>query len=196
MHAFYGKFAPKTEDEVGAIVTKRAGGGEKAMKHMKFDELCGKLAEKFGELQSKCQKHFDFFYWKCRKNGELPLKNDGFVLKNGHHFCNLRYGDDPETVWRETVGGDDAEEDGGGVDWCVRHDLICLLVCWCWLTGGGAAGTLCSTMRTADQGAKMICDGRQYNIVSEMSSVPLTRIVSCGMVSPPSLPHRHPPSNT
>ena len=29
---------------------------------------------------------FGFFYRKCRKNGELPLKNDDFVLKNGQLF--------------------------------------------------------------------------------------------------------------
>ena len=28
-----------------------------------------------------------FFYRKCRENGELPLKNDDFVLKNGHLFA-------------------------------------------------------------------------------------------------------------
>ena len=32
-----------------------------------------------------------FVYWKCRKHGECPLKNDDFVLKNGRLFCNLRY---------------------------------------------------------------------------------------------------------
>ena len=37
----------------------------------------------------------DFFYRKCRKNGELSLKNDDFVLKNGHSFCNSRYRLDP-----------------------------------------------------------------------------------------------------
>ena len=34
---------------------------------------------------------FDFFYWKCRKNGEFLLVNDDFLLKNGHSFCNWRY---------------------------------------------------------------------------------------------------------
>ena len=32
---------------------------------------------------------FDFFYRKCRRNGEIARKND-FVLKNGHLFCNSR----------------------------------------------------------------------------------------------------------
>ena len=31
------------------------------------------------------------FYWKCRRNGELPLKNDGFLLRNVHLFCNSRH---------------------------------------------------------------------------------------------------------
>ena len=30
------------------------------------------------------------FYWKCWYNGELPLENDDFLLKNGHLFDNLR----------------------------------------------------------------------------------------------------------
>ena len=32
-----------------------------------------------------------FLYWICRKNGEIPLNNDYFVLQNGHSFCNSRY---------------------------------------------------------------------------------------------------------
>ena len=31
------------------------------------------------------------FLLKCRDNGELPVKNDDFVLTNGHCFCNSRY---------------------------------------------------------------------------------------------------------
>ena len=33
----------------------------------------------------------DFFFWKCSKNGELLLKNDDSLLKNGRLFCNWRY---------------------------------------------------------------------------------------------------------
>ena len=33
----------------------------------------------------------EFFDSKCRIDGELPLENDDFVLKNGHSFCNSRY---------------------------------------------------------------------------------------------------------
>ena len=28
---------------------------------------------------------------KCRDSGELPLKNDDFLLKNGRLFCDSRY---------------------------------------------------------------------------------------------------------
>ena len=43
------------------------------------------------ELQYKCQLFLGIFYCKCRDNGELPLKNDDFLLKNGRLFCNSRY---------------------------------------------------------------------------------------------------------
>ena len=33
---------------------------------------------------------FDLFLLKCRKNGESPLENEDFLLKNGHSLCNLR----------------------------------------------------------------------------------------------------------
>ena len=38
---------------------------------------------RYCELQHKCQFLGGIYYWKCRKNGEFPLKNDDFVLKNG-----------------------------------------------------------------------------------------------------------------
>ena len=44
---------------------------------------------------ANCNIHPDYFsefsIENARKNGELPLKNDDFVLKNGHLFCNSRY---------------------------------------------------------------------------------------------------------
>ena len=40
---------------------------------------------------NKNAKFPDFLYCKCRDNGESPLKNDEFALKNGQLFCNLRY---------------------------------------------------------------------------------------------------------
>ena len=52
--------------------TKRSMSGETSLRPSKFDELCDKLAEKYGE--------------------------------------------NPESVWRETVG-DDVADDTGGVDW-------------------------------------------------------------------------------
>ena len=33
---------------------------------------------------------WSFFCWKCRDSGELPLKNDDVLLKNGRLFCNSR----------------------------------------------------------------------------------------------------------
>ena len=41
-------------------------------------------------IATEMPKTFWIFDWKCRKNGELSLKNDDFVLKNGHLFCNSR----------------------------------------------------------------------------------------------------------
>ncbi len=52
--------------------TKRSMSGERSLRPAKFDELCDKLADKYGE--------------------------------------------NPESVWRETVG-DDIADDAGEVDW-------------------------------------------------------------------------------
>ena len=30
---------------------------------------------------------FNIFYWKCRKNGEFPLRIDDFILTNGRYFA-------------------------------------------------------------------------------------------------------------
>ena len=53
-------------------------GGEKAS----LPEHCGNC--------NIMPKHFKFFYWKWRNNGELPLKNDDFVLRNVDLFFNSK----------------------------------------------------------------------------------------------------------
>ena len=53
-------------------------------------------------MQYKCQV-FRVFRLKCRKNGELPLKSDGFLLKNRRLLCNSRYGECTKEMILEAV---------------------------------------------------------------------------------------------
>ena len=64
------------------------------------------------ERELNCNIYADFsrmFLLKCRNDGELPMKNDDFALKNGHLFCNWRYADTASamggrvTDWREAA---------------------------------------------------------------------------------------------
>ena len=65
-------------------------------------------AGKRTELQYICRL-FPNVLLKCRNDGELPMKNDDFALKNGHLFCNWRYADTASamggrvTDWREAA---------------------------------------------------------------------------------------------
>ena len=43
-------------------------------------------------IAHKRQLFSSLSYWTCGNNGEFPLKNDDFLLKNGRLFWNWRYG--------------------------------------------------------------------------------------------------------
>ena len=61
---------------------------------------------------------FEFFYRKCRKNGELSLENDAFLLKNRQFFCNWRYRASAQTS--SPCSGESI-----GVQYCDNKTAMC-----------------------------------------------------------------------
>ena len=93
---------------------------------------------------------FNCFYWKCRKHGEFPLKNDDFVLKRGRLFCNSRYQLKDFMAIQRSVGGATLHVMSGAI---LRH-----------LLGGFSRGFsrgFLSVCRCGVQGLGTVCLGRE-----------------------------------